>query len=296
MLKWFFAVMGVLFLAVSGTFVYLYVAATRLPENAPRVFLKQPAAPGQKVVVCLGDSLTHGRVSHNYVAELAARYPDHKYRFVNAGINSELAYSALQRTAAVITLKPDYVILFIGANDALAAINPKSARRYIDMLNLPQTPTKQWFRMNLSAIVDRLKQETRAKIALMSLPPLTEEARHPGYRCARTYSAVIRKVAAEKQVAFLPLHAKMSSTLSTKTTECAFEFVGPERVLTYKAIVEHYLLGRSWNSISEKNGFVFLTDFIHLNEKGAGIVADLIEAFIRHNQKDFTEHGKQNGS
>jgi hypothetical protein len=49
----------------------------------------------------------------------------------------------------------------------------------------------------------------------------------------------------------------------------------------YKAIVRHYLLGQSWNRISEKNGFLFLTDFIHLNAKGATVAADLIDGFIR---------------
>ncbi len=88
----------------------------------------------------------------------------------------------------------------------------------------------------------------------------------------------------------------MNHILALNARECTFKFFGPERVLPYKVIVEHYVLGYNWNTISDKNGFVVLTDFIHLNEKGTGIVADLIEAFIRHNQKDFTEHGKQNGS
>ncbi len=296
MIKWFFVVMGVLSLAVFGTLMYLYASATRLPENAPRAFLNQPAVPGQKVVVCLGDSLTHGRVSHNYVTDLAARYPDDKYRFVNAGINSELAYNTLQRIDEVVALKPDYVTILIGTNDAVAAISPKSARRYVERWDLPQTPTRQWFRENLSTIVDRLKKETRAEIALLSLPPVTETAQHTGYQCARVYSDVIREMAAEKQVAFLPLHEKMCGTVAVKPRECAFKFIGPERVLLYMAIVEHYLLGRCWNSISEKNGFVFLTDFIHLNEKGAGIVTDLIDAFIRTKQKDSAAHDKRYAS
>ena len=50
-------------------------------------------APKRPVVVCVGDSITHGRVSHDYVAQLS-RAPSVRNagfrRFVNAGVNSEV--------------------------------------------------------------------------------------------------------------------------------------------------------------------------------------------------------------
>ncbi len=205
----------------------LYRAATRLPDNRPQVFSNETIAAGKKVVVCIGDSLTHGRVSYNYVDDLDQRFPD-EYLFVNAGINSELAYNVAQRLDAVIALQPDYVTILIGSNDVLGSLGEESARRYIKKWKLPQAPDRPWFRENLTQIVARLQKETRAKIALLSLPPVTEDIAHPGYRQARAYSTVIREIA-------------------------------------------------------EDNNFLFLTDFIHLNKKGAGIAADLIDAFIRHN-------------
>ena len=75
MLKTFSVFLGILFLAVGGTCFYLYNAATRLPENRPQAFLNTKSAPNQKVVVCIGDSLTHGRVSHNYVDTLDLLFP-----------------------------------------------------------------------------------------------------------------------------------------------------------------------------------------------------------------------------
>ena len=106
MVKKLFIFLGILFLTVGGTCFYLYTAATRLPENRPQAFLNTKSAPNQKVVVCVGDSLTHGRVSHNYVDVLDGRFSD-DYLFVNAGINSELAYNVLQRIDDIIALKPD---------------------------------------------------------------------------------------------------------------------------------------------------------------------------------------------
>ena len=58
---------------------YGYRSATKLPDNNPESFLASGKKAG-KVVVCIGDSITHGRVSHNYVDELENRYRDRGIR------------------------------------------------------------------------------------------------------------------------------------------------------------------------------------------------------------------------
>jgi lysophospholipase L1-like esterase len=151
MLKTFSVFLGILFLAAGGACLYLYHAATRLPENRPQAFLNTKFAANQKVVVCVGDSLTHGRVSYNYVDDLDGRFPD-DYLFVNAGINSELAYNVLQRLDNIIALKPDYITILIGSNDVLGTLGEQSAQRYVKKWNLPQAPDRQWFRKNLTQI------------------------------------------------------------------------------------------------------------------------------------------------
>jgi len=282
MIKKFSMALGLLFLVVIGTCFSIYSKATRLPENRPQAVLNQTVDTDKMVVVCLGDSLTHGRVSHKYVDELDERFPD-DYLFVNAGINSELAYNVLQRIETVIALKPDYITVLIGTNDALGTLGEQSAQRYIEKWNLPQAPDRKWFRQNLVRIVTRLKQETRAQIALLSLPPITENPDHPGYIQARNYSRDIRLIAQEQQLAYLPLHEVLTFAVEGEARENKLVFRGPERTLMYKALAARFLLGRNWDAISAKNGFIFLTDFIHLNKKGADIVADLIDDFVRHN-------------
>ena len=269
-----------LLLVALGTCYSIYRKATRLPDNRPAAVLNQAPEAGQKVVVCLGDSLTPGRVSHNYVDELDERFPD-DYLFVNAGINSELAYNVLQRLDTVVALKPDYIIILVGTNDALGTLGEKSARRYVRKWNLPQAPDRNWFRTNLLQIVARLKKETRADIALLSLPPITEDVAHPGYIQARNYSQDIRTIAQEQHLAYLPLNEILTSAIEGETRENQPVFRGPERTLMYKALLSHFLLGHDWNRIAADNGFLFLTDFIHLNAKGAGIVVDLTDEFLR---------------
>ncbi len=274
--------LGLLLLVVAWTCFSLYNKATRLPENRPEAVSSQAVDTDKKVVVCLGDSLTHGRVSHNYVDELDERFPD-DYMFVNAGINSELAFNVLQRIETVIALKPEYITVLIGTNDALGTLGEQSAQRYIEKWNLPQAPDRKWFRLNLVRIVTRLKRETRAKIALLSLPPITENPDHPGYLQARAYSEDIRLIAQKQQLAYLPLHEVLTFAVEGEARENKLVFRGPERTLMYKALVAHFVLGRNWDTISAQNGFIFLTDFIHMNKKGADIAADLIDDFVRHN-------------
>jgi hypothetical protein len=52
------------------------------------------------------------------------------------------------------------------------------------------------------------------------------------------------------------------------------------RSLMIKGIVKYYLFRSSWNRIGESNGFNLHTDFLHLNDIGADIVAELIAGFI----------------
>ena len=51
-------------------------------------------------------------------------------------------------------------------------------------------------------------------------------------------------------------------------------------MVMYKGLARHYLLGKSFDEISEDNGFLYLIDLLHINTRGAETVADLIEGFI----------------
>ena len=44
--------------------------------------------------------------------------------------------------------------------------------------------------------------------------------------------------------------------------------------------------GLSWDEVSRRNGLLLLTDCLHLNRKGAWIVADLIGEWLRSQTKD----------
>jgi len=234
----------------------------------------------ERHVVCLGDSLTRGQVSANYVDMLAARDIGGPVKFTNAGINGDLAFNVLQRLDSVIELQPDAVSVLIGTNDANASLSEKNTRMMTRMKDLPTRPTIEWYRENLSAIVGRLAAETSAQIALVSLPVLGEELGSPSVQRSADYSAVVKEIADAWNVAYLPLHERQLAYLTAGGHTPGIRFRDGRR-LSATAATQHFLLRRSFDGISRSRRLQFTTDFIHQNTRGATLIADLIADFLK---------------
>lgn len=78
-------------------------------------------------IVALGDSLTEGlgveeEFAYPAVLEQKLRKQGYQYRVINAGISGETSSGTLSRINWLLTLKPDIVILVIGANDGFRGI------------------------------------------------------------------------------------------------------------------------------------------------------------------------------
>ncbi|MEE8397669.1 MAG: arylesterase [Desulfobacterales bacterium] len=93
-----------------------------------------------RTVVALGDSLTAGLgvdETDAYPARLERRLIADGYdlKVVNAGISGETSSGTLSRINWVIaSLKPDIVILVIGANDGMRGIDPDLLRNNLDQI------------------------------------------------------------------------------------------------------------------------------------------------------------------
>lgn len=81
------------------------------------------------IIVAVGDSLTEGlgvEEEFAYPAMLEKKLHAEGYRYgvINAGVSGETSSATLARIEWVLKLKPDIVILVIGANDGLRGIDP----------------------------------------------------------------------------------------------------------------------------------------------------------------------------
>ena len=236
-----------------------------------------------KTVVCFGASLTAGTVSFNYLDLLGARPSLAGYQFINHGVNGDLAWNGLERLDRVVAERPDFVTILIGTNDVNATLSEHNLQRYKAHNHLPSEPTLAWYEQSLWKIIQRLKQETDACLALLSLAVIGEDLNHEANRKVGLYSDAIRRVARAEDIAYLPLHERMVAYLRDHEGERAQL---PPR-LEYRdglhnvgnAIALH-ATGLSWDEVSRRNGLLVTTDCLHLNSTGAGMIADLIEAWL----------------
>ncbi len=274
-------------LLLAGLFAALLVslalnlskARIELPPNAPDKLAgsTRETRGGRPLAVLCGDSITHGVVSASYADMLAARLPG--WDFCNAGVNSELAYNLAARLDGVIALDPEAVTVLIGTNDVNATFGLRSALGYFALQKLPERPNLLFFRENLTLVVRRLKAETRARVALLSMPPLGEDPRHYAWLRTEEYAAAVKDIARSEGVEYLPLRERITAYLEAVPRKPAIPFERFGRAQN-RAARERILFGKSFDEIGAANGFHLLVDGIHLNTHGASIVADLVEGFL----------------
>ena len=138
------------------------------------------------VVVALGDSLTAGLgvgVEEAYPALLEARLrrEGFDYRVVNAGVSGDTSAGGLRRLDWALKLKPQVLIVALGANDGLRGQPPAALRA------------------NLTQIVERARAAgARVLLAGMRVPP------NYGDEYARAFAAVYASVARATGVPLAP--------------------------------------------------------------------------------------------
>lgn len=98
-----------------------------------------PAAAQERVIVAFGDSLTAGLgvpAEQSYPSRLAERLTaeGYAYRVVNAGVSGDTTAGGLRRVDWALRLKPEIVILELGANDALRGQDLAAVRANVDQL------------------------------------------------------------------------------------------------------------------------------------------------------------------
>lgn len=235
----------------------------------------------RKKVVCIGDSITRANVSVSYIKMLMKERGD-RYRFYNCGVNGDLAWNVVQRLEKIIAIKPDYITIMIGTNDVLATYSPKKSKEYVKYKNLPGEASRDWYVENLKTIIRVLREKTGAKIALLSLPLITEDKDNVMYKRSVEYSGIIKNMAEENNLVYLPLNEQQQKFHEENPGRPKAVF-SDSRNFSMGVIARHYLLCRKWDALSKKYGFQLTTDHVHLNSRGAAMICNLIEGFLDGN-------------
>lgn len=144
------------------------------------------ALADERVVVCLGDSLTEGyglapEQSYPSLLERMLRERGHAVRVVNAGVSGSTSASAASRLRWQLRSRPDVVVIALGGNDGLRGVDVATTQT------------------NLSMAID-LAQQSGARVLLagMKLPP------NYGPEYTTKFEAVFPALANKHRVALLP--------------------------------------------------------------------------------------------
>ncbi len=251
------------------------------PEVTPQRFVTEGLRrAGSTVVACVGASITHGRIGASFVDVLSERLGRDGFQFVNAGVNGDLAFNTLQRLNHVIACDPDVAIVLVGSNDVMAGLGMRRALGYRVFKRLPVHPTLPWYRDSLRALATRLTRETRARVVLCSLPTLGERVDAQVNQRLAAYNAVIGDIAAETDAAYLPLHEHLDAWLARVGHANGPAFASATRLML-SALVRHYRLGHAWDEIASAHGYELFVDGMHVSDRGAHLIADQMERFLR---------------
>ncbi len=268
-------------LAAGAGLAYETIQIRRAPPGNPRDFIRRGrTVPNQKVVVCLGASIVHGAVSVSFVDMLRRRWPAPDHAIVNAGVNGDLAYNALQRLDEVVACEPAAVVVLVGTNDVTSTLSESTRRLAMRSKKLPCEPSMAWYAAQTDCIVVGLQARTHATIALCSLPILGEDLAAPANARVREFNAALSRIARQRNVAYLPVHERQADSLAARGATRGRPYVD-KPFLVIGAGIRHILFRESLDAISRRRGLALTTDLIHMNTDGATIIADEVHAFLR---------------
>lgn len=272
-----FIILVIIFLGLAYYSLYRKVAY-HIPDTFPTAENRNKIDHSKTVVVCLGDSNTHGNVSYNWVNDLTAQMPD--YQFINAGKNSDLTYTLLNRIDDVIACKPDFINILIGTNDVNATMNTKMKKRYQDLKRIDKStsPSYESFCKNYSEIIQILKTKTQAKISVMSLPVMGEDLEHEANLKADKYSEFIRQLADNQSLIYLPVREYQKEYIKKHQQKpLKYRFEETYKLLRY-SVIKNYFFGQSWDKITKQHGFLLTPDNLHQNSIAGGMIRDLLRS------------------
>ena len=238
-----------------------------------------------ETITCLGSSTTASRGTYKWIDELEKRPQNSRFRFANFGVGGDLSFNTVRVLDRVIAVRPQRVIILIGANDVMASAFP-NFRRFVRVVKrVPEEPSPARFEENLDFIVYRLQHEANAKIGLSSLGPLGEDPKSDHPVQARlndliaTYNGVIRDVASARRTDYIPFCESFEDQLlraGTAKPFTHFSFASFYRDYLFREMV----LRQSFDRIARINGWQFHVDGIHLNTAGGRILTEAVQQFL----------------
>ena len=99
------------------------------------------------------------------------------------------------------------------------------------------------------------------------------------FKLSMEYSETIRAIANKEKLGYIGLNEILTRDLIQTGKRDVATYV-LDTWFIYSAIIQHYLLCRDWDAISDSRNLLYMTDNIHLNGRGGKILAAGIKEIL----------------
>jgi len=185
------------------------------------------------VVSFVGDSITHSRKWHKYVADYyLTRFPERRIRFHNAGISGDSAGGALARfNTDIAPQHPNVAVVMLGMNDVKRGLYEKEGNEAERQQAIDN------YRTNMTKLVGRLKEIGVQRLIFVVSSPFDETAKLatpnlPGVNEAlRKTAAILRDLAHDNDGWIVDFNAPLIEINEREQkADPAYTIIGPDRV------------------------------------------------------------------
>jgi lysophospholipase L1-like esterase len=153
--------------ALAAAFFYVSKIISLPPQGRAIDYINSKSKKNQRIIACIGDSLTHGNIGQSWVDYLRQEFPNDV--FLNEGINGNTAWQVIQRLDPILQCKPDLIILMIGTNDALGSFDINSGLRYKKNNELPEVPTFEKYKKHFNELIEKIGLQSKIAICTLLL-------------------------------------------------------------------------------------------------------------------------------
>lgn len=271
---------------VSGLTI-LRVATMNDETHTPRKFLEgvsgKDALAQTGPVVCLGDSITRGNLSADWVSVLRQQLTEGvsspSTPVLNAGVNMQCSQNVQQRLEEVIACRPSHVTVLVGTNDLKAELNPVEGLMYRVFGQLPEVPSLDSYESTLREITERLLA-AGARVALVSPPVLGEDISSYANSRAAAFADAVKRVAAGsgERCTYLPLFESTYDALPRGGRPYdGLKFFAWVCLLCW----DLHVLGRDLRDVQRERQLGVTVDLVHLGPEAAKNLAEMVADFVR---------------
>eukprot|EP00419_Tripos_fusus_P012385 CAMPEP_0172664282 /NCGR_PEP_ID=MMETSP1074-20121228/6487_1 /TAXON_ID=2916 /ORGANISM="Ceratium fusus, Strain PA161109" /LENGTH=326 /DNA_ID=CAMNT_0013480403 /DNA_START=251 /DNA_END=1231 /DNA_ORIENTATION=- len=283
------SVVGWSFVLASLTILKVALAEE---SDTPAVFLRgtsvstaQTAMPDSPVI-CVGDSLTRGNLSADWVGNLRQMLTDSaKKPVLNAGVNMQCISNVKKRIEEVIACKPSHVTVLVGTNDLKAQASALEGWLYRTFGKIPNVGTLETYEQDLTEIRDRLLA-AGARVALISPPVLGEDVNSAANQRARAFAETVQRIAADggERCTYFPLFERTCAELP-KTGGAPYDGV---RFFYWLCLLcfDIHVFKRDLSDVQRERKLGATLDLVHLGPKAANYLSAMTAAFVTTTAQD----------